>query len=134
MMPRRRLHAKAERILSLLLCFLLIFGTAAGEVCAAEIRTGNEAVFEPPLLLSEEETAVNAGNTALYAQSLMNKARDENGGLGKVTGGFPWDSEDKSFSWTYYNGIMMDAFLMLDAEAYDADVRAFYDANISEAG
>ena len=129
-MSRQRRHAKTAGILSLLLCFLLVFGTAAGEAYAAENRTGNEAAFEQPLLLDEEETAENARNTALYADSLMTQA----GGLGRTTGGFPWDSENKSFSWTYYNGIMMDAFLMLNADAYDDDVIAFYNANISTQG
>ena len=39
MMSRQRRHAKTAGILSLLLCFLLVFGTAAGEAYAAENRT-----------------------------------------------------------------------------------------------
>lgn len=52
-------------------------------------------------------------------------------------GGFSWDTEGKKRSWTYYNGIMMDAYLMLDdclvtdASYFYSAVNSFYDANIS---
>ena len=44
---------------------------------------------------------------------------------------FIWDTEGKKFAWTYYNGIMMDAFLMLDSAAYINNVNTFYDANVA---
>ena len=53
------------------------------------------------------------------------------------TGGFSWDTEGKKRSWTYYNGIMTDAYLMADdcltpdAQYADSAVNAFCDANIS---
>ena len=50
--------------------------------------------------------------------------------IGRTSGHFTWDSESKGRSWTYYNGIMMDAFLMLDP-SYFSNVDAFYNANIS---
>mgnify|MGYP002625408504 CR=1 FL=1 len=66
---------------------------------------------------------------ALYNQNLVY--------FGSRNGGFSWDTEGKKRSWTYYNGIMMDAYLMADdcltpddQRAYPA-VNSFYDANIS---
>ena len=49
-------------------------------------------------------------------------------------GGFPWDTERKTRSWTYYNGIMLDAFLMLDTDAYYQDVTDFYSSNLTADG
>ena len=57
------------------------------------------------------------------------------------TGLFSWDTEStsnptnpKRRSWTYYNGIMMDAFLMMDDSAYLTKVNEFYDININDNG
>lgn len=58
------------------------------------------------------------------------------------TGYFTWDSESlsnpKNRSWTYYNGIMMDAFLMMDDSSDDISyltkVNEFYDININDSG
>ncbi len=134
MMSKNRRHTTAARILSMVLCFLLVLGTAAGEAYAAEQSTGNPSAFDAPHLLSETETAENAGNTASLAGFLMEKARATGNGLRSNTGGYPWDSEGKKFSWTYYNGIMMDAFLMLDSERYISDVKAFYEGNLTVEG
>ena len=65
------------------------------------------------------------------ASDLRNNSKNSNPGN---TGGFSWDTEGKNFSWTYYNGIMMDAFLMLDSATYKNYVETFYDANISSGG
>jgi|GEM_PF-2230019 len=58
---------------------------------------------------------------------------DENQQLGR-NGGFTWDSEGKQRSWTYYNGIMMDAFLMLSNEAFEPYVNTFYRNNVTSQG
>ena len=58
---------------------------------------------------------------------------DENQQLG-TGGGFTWDSEGKKRSWTYYNGIMMDAFLMLDSESFESYVNTFYSMNVTQQG
>lgn len=69
-------------------------------------------------------------------QQLAEKLYEENlAALGSRNGGFSWDTEGKRRSWTYYNGIMTDAYLMMDdclpisVRTYPA-VNAFYDANI----
>ncbi|MDO4803255.1 MAG: glycoside hydrolase family 88 protein [Lachnospiraceae bacterium] len=59
---------------------------------------------------------------------------DENSDSGRRTGGFTWDTERKKRSWTYYNGIMMDAFLMLNGGDFASYVDNFYDANITNQG
>ena len=46
------------------------------------------------------------------------------------TGQFTWDTEGKTWSWTYFNGIMMDAYLMLDSNAYLSQVNSFYRENL----
>lgn len=44
-----------------------------------------------------------------------------------TTGHFTWDTEKSLRSWTYYNGLMMDAFARLGESDF---VNAFYSANI----
>ena len=79
---------------------------------------------------ASDVTAENAGHVASLASYLMNTTVDKSA----RNGGFPWDSEQKQRSWTYYNGIMMDAFLMLDFDTYFEDVNNFYQYNITESG
>lgn len=58
----------------------------------------------------------------------------ENSDSAQRAGGFSWDTEGKKRSWTYYNGIMMDAFLMLDEDEFFSYVNDFYNANITSQG
>lgn len=46
-------------------------------------------------------------------------------------GGFSWDTEKKTDSWRYFNGLMLDAFLMMGDTDY---AKAFYDSNIKADG
>lgn len=64
-------------------------------------------------------------------QSYAEQLRTENKKSDYSQGGFTWDTENKSDSWRYFNGVMMDAFLMEGDTAY-AD--AFYDGNINDDG
>lgn len=78
--------------------------------------------------VSDTEFAVNCVYS--LADSLFNANSDS----AQRAGGFSWDTEGKKRSWTYYNGIMMDAFLMLDSEQYFSYVNNFYNANITNQG
>lgn len=73
-------------------------------------------------------TACNVDTVEHLASTLRSNAKNSNSA--KTNGGFSWDTEGKRRSWTYYNGIMMDAFLMLDSSTYTSYVDAFYNVNI----
>ena len=74
-----------------------------------------------------DNTASNVEIVHSYAEQL----RTENRKSDYSAGGFTWDTEGKKDSWRYFNGVMMDAFLMEGDTAY-AD--AFYDGNINDDG
>lgn len=74
-----------------------------------------------------DNTASNVEIVRSYAAQL----RTENKKSDYSQGGFTWDTENKSDSWRYFNGVMMDAFLMEGDTAY-AD--AFYNGNIDDDG
>lgn len=102
---------------------LLLSSTGAGYANAAD---------------STEDPIAAARSGVRQVQQLAEKLYDENlERFASRNGGYTWDTERKSRSWTYYNGIMTDAYLMLDdctansVRAYAA-VNAFYDANITE--
>ena len=78
--------------------------------------------------ISDTEDSVNRVYDLAYCLS------NDNPDSGKRTGGFTWDTEGKKRSWTYYNGIMMDAFLMLDEGGFASYANAFYGANITTQG
>ena len=82
-----------------------------------------------------------ASQSGGYLNAAPNKSPYNNTNRYPLTGLFSWDTEStsnptnpKKRSWTYYNGIMMDAFLMLDSESYQNYVETFYNANITQAG
>lgn len=74
-----------------------------------------------------DNTASNVEIVRSYAAQL----RTANQKSDYSKGGFTWDTENKPDSWRYFNGVMMDAFLMEGDTAY-AD--AFYDGNINDDG
>ena len=78
--------------------------------------------------ISDTEDSVNRVYDLAYRLS------NDNPDSGKRTGGFTWDTEGKKRSWTYYNGIMMDACLMLNEEDFASYVNNFYGANITNQG
>ena len=73
-----------------------------------------------------EITKQNAKLVRTYARDMQ----QENTMDDYSKGGFTWDTEGKSDSWRYFNGLMLDAFLMMGDTAY---AQAFYNSNI-EAG
>lgn len=76
---------------------------------------------------SIDSTATNVNTVKSYSAQM----RTANTKTDYSKGGFTWDTEGKTDSWRYFNGVMMDAFLMEGDTAY-AD--AFYDSNINEDG
>lgn len=103
-----------QKALSLMLACCLIMGLIPTVVFAAQ-------------KISVDSTAVNVERVQAYAAKLQmdNQKTDYS------IGGFTWDTEGKTDSWRYFNGVMMDAFLMEGDSAY-AD--AFYDSNINDDG
>ena len=87
------------------------------------------AFADDPVSISAEDTAYHVSQVSTLAAYLKNSTT-----FGTRGGGFPWDSERKSRSWTYYNGIMMDAFLMLDTAGNYGKVNEYYNANINSQG
>ena len=125
---------RSVTIVSVLLALVtsLVLANALS-VCAADTRVP----------ITKEETATNVGRVKVLAQKLYNENNfaTQNGGYNYISGNYyprgsllTWDSESKSNpkyrSWTYYNGIMMDAFLMMDDTSFRSKVIDFYDANI----
>ncbi len=87
---------------------------------------------------STTEAATKAGydEVCALAEYLYNATAASPGFafIGSDSKKFIWDTEGKKFTWTYYNGIMMDAFLMLDAAHYKSNVNLFYDTNVATDG
>jgi len=96
------------------------------------VLTSNQVVFAAgdSISTSVEDTQTHVETVKALAQNL----RSQNSNIGRRTGKFTWDTEGKSRSWTYYNGIMMDAYMMLDCNTYLDYVDSFYAANISSSG
>ena len=74
-----------------------------------------------------EITKQNAKLVRTYAGDMQ----QENTKADYSKGGFTWDTEGKSDSWRYFNGLMLDAFLMMGDTAY---AQAFYNSNIEAGG
>ena len=93
-----------------------------------------------PAAVGAEETQGEDLTTAETTAESVKKVRALADGLAQANtfstagGHFTWDTENKSFSWTYYNGIMMKAFLMLDEEVYWNKVLSFYITNVNDDG
>ena len=64
-------------------------------------------------------------------QMFIDQMVSENTKADYSTGGFTWDTERKTKSWTYYNGLMMQAFIETGEAAFADD---FYDDNIHADG
>lgn len=106
---------KTGRKLISLILSLVMMVTMVPITAAAAPTTGSDS------------TASNVKIVQSYAAQLRDKNQQPDYSLG----GFTWDTENKPDSWRYFNGVMMDAFLMEGDTAY-AD--AFYDGNINDDG
>lgn len=112
----------------------------AKEGTNAAVATGDQDVINtaasPETVVGSGDTGTSVDDTRDNAQAVRDLAERlcKANVSGRRTGMFTWDSEKKDRSWTYYNGIMMDAFLMLDEEVYTGYVNAFYNANVASTG
>lgn len=85
-------------------------------------------------------TKANTDAIKAYAAKLLEtntagmKKTVETGTYSKGT--LTWDTEEKSFTWCYYNGVMIDSFQKMDASVNDTDgfVYYFYKSNVLEDG
>ena len=116
---------KKQFFISLFLSLILVVGFFPRSVPA----DGSDPEYSlTGTSISDTEDSVDRVYDLAYRLS------NDNPDSGKRTGGFTWDTEGKKRSWTYYNGIMMDAFLMLNEEDFASYVNNFYGANITDQG
>lgn len=113
-----------EKLLSFALALCMLVGIVPVSAFAAQDT-------------SVDTTGTNVEIVASYAQQLVNANTKDDDDYSK--GGFTWDTERKEDSWRYFNGVMMDAFLMLDQgttakTAISTYVDAFYNSNINDDG
>lgn len=107
------------RIISGVLSFLLVLSSTGGITSPLTVRA---ASTEPSAELHSAQEVPNSdysiGTTQESVRQVQHLAAvlyEENlDNFSSRNGGFTWDTERKKRSWTYYNGIMMDAYLMLD--------------------
>lgn len=86
----------------------------------------------PLTVMAAQDTSVNTteANVAIV-KSYAAQMRRANQKTDYTGGQFTWDTEGKKDSWRYFNGVMLDAFLMEGDTTY-AD--AFYNDNINNDG
>ena len=95
------------------------------------------SLLPAPALADDGDDLTSAGLTEASVEQVAALAADlrsAEASFGRRTGRFIWDTEGKNRSWTYYNGIMMDAYLMLDYDEYFSNVNDFYNENVSSQG
>ena len=80
----------------------------------------------------DSSTSANVSKVLSYAAQMRDANTRDDGGY--TNGNFTWDTEGKDDSWRYFNGLMMDAFLMTGDESNVAYAEAFYNSNIAEDG
>lgn len=81
--------------------------------------------------------AEDSDSTSANVQTIMSYAaqmREANTKENYAEGGFSWDTEKKADSWRYFNGLMMDAFLMTGDQENITYAEQFYASNIAEDG
>ncbi len=49
-------------------------------------------------------------------------------------GGFTWQVNDRTISWLYYNGLVLESLLMYDFDSHFDEVKKFYDQHINDEG
>ena len=109
-----------SKVLSLILMFCMII-TLLPAYVSADSGTGDTAMAK---------TEGNVQKVLDYAAQM----RDGNQRGNLSQGPFSWDTEGKTDTWRYFNGLMMDAFLMTGDERSREFVEQFYEDNIEEVG
>ena len=113
-----RTHKKWRfRLLSVLLVLSMAVGIMPTAAFAAQ-ETGTEA------------TSKNVAIVQSYAAQM----RQANTKTDYTKGGFSWDTENKSDSWRYFNGVMFDAFMMVGGVEMTNYVDTVLSANIGGKG
>lgn len=106
-----------RKLISFILSLVMIIGMVPMSAAAAPAT-------------DDSSTSANVSKVLSYAAQMREKNRKDDYTQGKFT----WDTEGKKDSWRYFNGLMMDAFLMTGDESNVAYAEAFYDSNIAEDG
>lgn len=104
----------ASKLLSLVLALGMLLGLLPTVALAAPDTSG-------------DTTEANVTKVESYAAQLLSENKKDN----YSKGGFTWDTEGKKDSWRYFNGVMLDAFLMAKTDGSVDFATAFYNDNIS---
>lgn len=108
-----------SKLISLILSLVMIVTLLPATVMAAPATDSSS-------------TSANVEKVLNYAAQMRDNNTKENGDY--ASGGFTWDTEGKEDSWRYFNGLMMDAFLMTGDQENIAYAEQFYDTNIADDG
>ena len=109
--------------------YLIIAMTVMLLAEAISLRFINVRAAESNISLNVEATGNNVEKVKSLANSLYT---DNSGNFSSTKGQFTWDTQKNDKSWTYYNGIMMQAYLMINRETYLPSVNAFFDNNLCD--
>ena len=129
-------YLKRYRSIAAMLCMTVMLSSMNGYSSAVSVNAA-ESNGSMTDYLSADISLDGTRQSTLQVQKLAAALYDKNiEYFSSRNGGFSWDTEKKKRSWTYYNGIMMDAYLMMDDcfasdVSYYKAVNSFYDANIS---
>ena len=108
------LKKACSKVLAFGLTMCMVIGMLPMNVAAAQDTSTNT-------------TSTNVAKVKSYAAQM----RKNNTKTDYSKGEFTWDTEGKKDSWRYFNGVMLDAFLMEGDTAYADD---FYNSNINDDG
>lgn len=108
------LKKACSKVLAFGLTMCMVIGMLPMNVAAAQDTSTNT-------------TSKNVAKVKSYAAQM----RKNNTKTDYSKGEFTWDTEGKKDSWRYFNGVMLDAFLMEGDTAYADD---FYNSNINDDG
>ncbi|MBR2283807.1 MAG: glycoside hydrolase family 88 protein [Ruminococcus sp.] len=133
-------YRKIFRSIAAALSLTVLIGSVNAFIPAVSANAQDSTSSSSSDTQTDVSLVIETRKNVIQVQELAAGLYDENiDKFGSRNGGFSWDTEGKKHSWTYYNGIMMDAYLMLDdclstgePSFYNA-VNSFYDANISYA-
>ena len=103
-----------KRTLGLLLALVMMIQMCPMYVFASEV----------------DDTAKNVNKVLNYADQLRNANQKDD----LSTGGLTWDTEGKKDSWRYFNGAMIDAFIMVGTDEMMAYAAEFYKDNTNADG
>lgn len=120
-----------SRIISMLLVVVMVLGMVPFSAFRVSAATQTDSVT----------TQTSVDNVRRYANGLLSEGnfsinREE---THDKTVHYSWTAEEKPDNWRYFNGVMMEAFLMLGAEGSGSGnalnfVKQFFDTNINDDG